>query len=140
MPTSEEGSAVAAKMAVEDFKAVEKGLKIEVISADHQNKPDIGASIARKSHDQDSVDLIVNVPASSAALAVNQITREKNKVFIDSSGGTSDLTGVACTPNTVHPTYDTWALANGTGSALAKRGGDTWYFITADYALPRARA
>ncbi len=135
---SGEGSVVAAQMAVEDFKAAEKGLKVEIISADHQNKPDIGAAIARKWYDQDSVDLILDVPTSSVALAVAQITHDKNRVFIDSAGGTSDLTGKACTPNTIHWTYDTWALGNGTGSAMVKRGGDSWYFITADYAFGHA--
>jgi branched-chain amino acid transport system substrate-binding protein len=133
-----EGSVVAAHMAVEDFKAAEKGIKVEIISADHQNKPDVGASIARQWYDRDAVDLIVDVPTSSVALAVNQITREKNKVFIDSAGGSSDLTGVACTPNTIHWAYDTWALGSGTGAALVKQGGDTWFFITADYAFGHA--
>jgi branched-chain amino acid transport system substrate-binding protein len=133
-----EGSVVAAKMAVEDFKAAEKGIKVEITSADHQNKPDVGASIARQWYDRDQVDFIVDVPTSSVALAVNQITREKNKVFVDSAGGTSDLTGIACTPNTIHWAYDTWALGNGTGGALVKQGGDTWFFITADYAFGHA--
>jgi len=133
-----EGSVVAARMAVEDFKAAEKGIKAEVIAADHQNKPDIGATIARRWYDQEGVDVILDVPTSSVALAVNQLTREKNKIFMNSGGGTSDLTGSACSPNTVHWTYDTWAMANGTGSAMVKRGGDTWYFITADYAFGHA--
>ncbi len=133
-----EGSVVAARMAVEDFKAADKGIKAEVISADHQNKPDIGATIARRWYDQEGVDVILDVPTSSVALAVNQLTREKNKIFMNSGGGTSDLTGSACSPNTVHWTYDTWAMANGTGSAMVKRGGDTWYFITADYAFGHA--
>ena len=130
-----EGSVVAAHMAVEDFKAADKGIKVDIVSADHQNKPDVGASIARQWYDRDSVDAIFDVPTSSVALAVSQVTREKNKVFVDSGGGTSDLTGVACTPNTIHWTYDTWALANSTGGALVRQGGDTWYFITADYAF-----
>src|SRR4051812_17027230 len=129
------GSVVAAKMAVEDFKAAQKGIKAEVISADHQNKPDVGSSIARKWYDQDGVDAIFDVTTSSVALAVSEVTREKNKVFMVSGGGTSDLTGEKCSPNTVHWTYDTWALANGTGTALTKRGGDTWFFLTADYAF-----
>jgi branched-chain amino acid transport system substrate-binding protein len=133
-----EGSVVAAHMAVEDFKAADKGIKVEITSADHQNKPDVGASIARQWYDRDQVDFIVDVPTSSVALAVNQITREKNKVFVDSAGGTSDLTGIACTPNTIHWAYDTWALGNGTGGALSKQGGDTWFFITADYAFGHA--
>lgn len=130
-----EGAVVAARMAVEDFKPEQHGLKIEVIAADHQNKPDVGASIARQWYDRDGVDAIFDVPTSSVALAIAQITKEKNKAFVNSGGGTADLTGPACTPNTVHWTYDTAALANGTGKALLKRGGKSWYFITADYAF-----
>jgi branched-chain amino acid transport system substrate-binding protein len=133
-----EGSVIAARMAVEDFKAAEKGIKVDIVAADHQNKPDIGASIARQWYDQDGVDVILDVPTSSVALAVNGIAREKNKILINSGGGTSDLTGAQCSPNTVHWTYDTWALANGTGSAMVKRGGDTWFFLTADYAFGHA--
>jgi len=130
-----EGSVVAARMAVEDFKPEAHGLKVEVIAADHQNKPDIGAAITRQWYDRDGVDAVFDVPTSSVALAVAQITKEKNKVFVNSGGGTADLTGPACTPNTVHWTYDTAAMANGTGKAILKRGGKTWYFITADYAF-----
>ncbi|GEO18503.1 ABC transporter substrate-binding protein [Microvirga aerophila] len=133
-----EGSVIAARMAVEDFKAADKGIKVEVVAADHQNKPDIGASIARQWFDQDGVDVILDVPTSSVALAVNGLAREKNKILINSGGGTSDLTGAQCSPNTVHWTYDTWALANGTGGAMVKRGGDTWFFVTADYAFGHA--
>lgn len=133
-----EGSAIAARMAIEDFKAAEKGIKAEVVAADHQNKPDIGATIARRWYDQDAVDVIVDVPASSVALAVNGITREKNKIFLNSGAGTSDLTGAQCSPNTVHWAYDTWALANGTGGEMVKRGGDSWFFLTADYAFGQA--
>lgn len=133
-----EGSVVAARMAVEDFNAAEKGLNVDIISADHQNRPDVGSGIARQWYDRDGVDLIIDVPTSSVALAVSQITREKNKVFINSAGGSSDLTGIACTPNTIHWTYDTWALANGTAGALSKRGGNTWFFISADYAFGHA--
>jgi branched-chain amino acid transport system substrate-binding protein len=133
-----EGSVIAARMAIEDFKAAEKGLKAEVISGDHQNKPDVGATIARRWYDQENVDVILDVPTSSVALAVSQLTREKNKIHMNSGGGTSDLTGPACSPNTVHWTYDTWALANATGAAMVKRGGDTWYFLTADYAFGHA--
>ncbi|RUM96016.1 ABC transporter substrate-binding protein [Pseudaminobacter arsenicus] len=135
---SGEGSVIAAKMAVEDFRAADKGINVEVISADHQNKPDIGASITRQWYDQDGVDVILDVPTSSVALAVSDITKEKNKIFMNSGAGTSDLTGKACSPNTVHWTYDTWALANGTGSAMVKAGGDTWFFLTADYAFGHA--
>ena len=115
-----QGSVVAAKMAIEDFKAKEKGLKVEVIFADHQNKADVGSQIARQWFDAEGVDVIVDVPNSGVALAVNQIVRDKDKVFIDSGAASSDLTGKACSPNTVHWTYDTWMLANGTGSAIVK--------------------
>ncbi len=133
-----EGSVIAAQMAVEDFKAAEKGITVEIISADHQNKPDVASTIARQWYDQEGVDVIVDVPTSSAALAVNDITREKNKVFINSGAASSDLTGSKCSPNTVHWTYDTWALANGTGSAMVQTGGKKWFFLTADYAFGHA--
>jgi branched-chain amino acid transport system substrate-binding protein len=133
-----QGSVVAAKMAIEDFKAKEKGLDVEVIFADHQNKPDVGTQIASRWYDTEGVDAIVDVPTSSVALAVNEVARQKNKVFIDSGAATSDLTGSKCSPNTVHWTYDTWMLANGTGKAIVKTGGDTWFFITADYAFGAA--
>ncbi len=133
-----QGSVVAARMAVEDFGAEKKGMKVEVIFADHQNKADVGSAIARQWYDVDKVDLIVDVPNSGVALAVSQITRDKGKAFIVSSAATSDLTGKACSPNTIHWTYDTWALANGTGNALVKQGADTWFFITADYAFGHA--
>ena len=132
------GSVVAAKMAVEDFGAAKKGMKVEVVGADHQNKPDIGSTIARTWYDTDKVDVIVDVPTSSVALAVNQITREKGKAFLVSGAATSDLTGKACSPNTIHWTYDTWMLANGTGAAIVKTGGDSWFFLTADYAFGHA--
>ena len=130
-----EGSVVAAEMAVEDFKAAAKGIKAEIISADHQNKPDVGAGIVRQWFDRDGVDVVLDIPVSSVALAVNQIVREKNKILINSGAGAAELTGSQCTPNTVQFTYDTYALANGTATALAKSGGDTWFFITADYAF-----
>src|SRR3982751_2053427 len=133
-----QGSVVAAKMAIEDFKAKEKGLNVEVIFADHQNKPDVGTQIANKWIDNEGVDVIVDVPNSGVALAVNEVVREKGKVFINSGAASSDLTGKACSPNTVHWTYDTWMLANGTGSAIVKSGGDSWVFITADYAFGHA--
>jgi len=132
------GSVIAAKMAVEDFGAAKKGMKVEVIGADHQNKPDVGSTIARTWYDTDKVDVIVDVPTSSVALAVNQITREKAKAFLVSGAATSDLTGKACSPNTIHWTYDTWMLANGTGAAIVKTGGDSWFFLTADYAFGHA--
>ncbi|MDE1569718.1 ABC transporter substrate-binding protein [Aquabacter sp. P-9] len=132
------GSVWAAKKAVEDFAATNKDLQVEVVGADHQNKADVGTSIARQWFDVDGVDAIIDVPNSGVALAVNTVTKEKNKVFINSGAATSDLTGKACTPNTVHWTYDTWALANGTGKAVTKNGGDTWFFLTADYAFGHA--
>src|SRR5918994_2649386 len=133
-----QGSVVAARMAVEDYGGDKKGLKVEVIFADHQNKPDVGSQIARQWYDADKVDVILDVPNSGVALAVNQITRDKKKAFLVSSAASSDLTGKACSPNTIHWTYDTWALANGTGNAIVKTGGDSWYFITADYAFGHA--
>ncbi|CAD5287689.1 ABC transporter permease [Bosea sp. 62] len=135
---SGEGSVIAARLAVEDFKAAEKGIKVDIVSADHQNKPDVGSTIARQWYDQDGVDLILDVPTSSVALAVSQITKDKNKIHINSGAGTSDLTGKACSPNTVHWTYDTYALAQGTGGAMVKAGGDSWFFLTADYAFGHA--
>jgi len=132
------GSVVAARMAVEDFGATAKGMKVEIVFADHQNKPDVGSQIARQWYDAEKVDLIIDVPTSSIALAINQIAREKNKAFIVSGAATSDLTGKACSPNTIHWTYDTWALANGTGTAVVRTGGDTWFFLTADYAFGHA--
>jgi branched-chain amino acid transport system substrate-binding protein len=125
-------------MAIEDFKAKEKGLNVEVIFADHQNKADVGSQIANKWYDSEGVDVIVDTPNSGVALAVNQITKDKKKVFINSGAASSDLTGKACSPNTVHWTYDTWMLANGTGKAIVKTGGDSWFFITADYAFGHA--
>src|SRR3989338_9483088 len=133
-----QGSVVAARMAVEDFGAAAKGLKVEIIFADHQNKADVGSQIARQWYDAEKVDLILDVPNSGIALAVTQIAREKKKALVISSAATSDLTGKACSPNTVHWTYDTWALANGTGNAIVKSGGDSWFFITADYAFGHA--
>jgi len=132
------GSVAAARMAVEDFGAAKKGMKVEIVSADHQNKPDVGSAIARQWYDVDKVDVIVDVPTSSVALAVSQVTKDKGKAFLVSGAATSDLTGKACSPNTVHWTYDTWMLANGTGSAIVKSGGNTWFFITADYAFGHA--
>ena len=133
------GSVVAAKMAVEDYlKSSKSSLKVEVVSADHQNKPDVGSSIARKWYDSDGVDMIVDVPTSSVGLAINQVTKEKGKAYVNTGSATSDLTGKDCSPNTVHWLYDTWMLAHGTGSAVVKSGGDTWYFLTADYAFGHA--
>jgi branched-chain amino acid transport system substrate-binding protein len=132
------GSVIAARMAVEDFGAAQKGMKVEIVGADHQNKPDVGSGIVRKWIDEDKVDVIVDVPTSSVALAVNEIVREKNKVFLISGAAASDLTGAKCSPNTVHWTYDTWALANGTGTAIVKTGGKTWFFLTAASAFGHA--
>ena len=132
---SGQGSVVAARMAVEDFGAAAKGMKVEIVGADHQNKPDVGSNIVRTWIDTDKVDVIVDVPTSSVALAVNEIVRDKNKVFLVSGAAASDLTGAKCTPNTIHWTYDTWALANGTGKAIVKTGGNTWFFLTANYAF-----
>ena len=129
------GSLVAAQMAVDDFGGTVLGKPIVVISADHQNKPDIGASIARAWYDREQVDVIVDVPVSSVAFAVQEVSRDRKKVFLISASGASDLTGKACSPTSVHWTYDTYALANTAGAALLKEGGDTWFFITADYAF-----
>ena len=135
---SGQGSVLAAKLAVEDFGGKVDGTPIEVIFADHQNKPDVGSNIARQWYDVEKVDVIVDVPTSSVALAISDITKSKNKVFLASGPATSDLTGKSCSPNTIHWTYDTWALANGTGKAVVQSGGDTWFFITADYAFGHA--
>src|SRR6059058_718353 len=133
-----QGSVEAARMAVADFGDNVNGKKIEIISADHQNKPDIGGAIARQWYDNDGVDAIVDVPTSSVALAVQDVARERKKAFLISGAAASDLTGKACSPTGIHWTYDTVALANGTGSAVVKAGGDTWFFITADYAFGHA--
>ena len=132
------GSVEAARMAIADFGGSVNGKKIELISADHQNKPDVGSAIATQWFDNDGVDAIVDVPTSSVALAVQQIARTKGTLFLISGAAASDLTGKACSPTSVHWTYDTVALANGTGSAVVKAGGDTWFFITADYAFGHA--
>jgi branched-chain amino acid transport system substrate-binding protein len=131
-------SVAAVKMAVEDSGLLKKGWKIEVVSGDHQNKPDIGVNIARQWIDADKVDAIADTPNSGVALAVNNLVKEKNSVLLNSGAATADLTGKACTPNTVSFTYDTYMLANGTGKALTKAGGDTWFFLTADYAFGHA--
>jgi branched-chain amino acid transport system substrate-binding protein len=132
------GSTLAAQMAVEDSGLKGKGWTIDIVSGDHQNKPDIGTSIARQWADVDKVDVIVDVPNSGVALAVNNVAKEKNLVYINSGAATSDLTNAQCTPNTVHWTYDTYMLAHTTGQALVKAGGDTWFFLTADYAFGAA--
>ena len=131
-------SVVAIKMAVEDSGLTKKGWKIDVVSGDHQNKPDVGVNIARQWIDNDKVDAIADTPNSGVALAVNNLVKEKNNVLLNSGAATADLTGKACTPNTVSFTYDTYMLANGTGKALTKAGGDSWFFLTADYAFGHA--
>jgi branched-chain amino acid transport system substrate-binding protein len=132
------GSVAAVKMAVDDFNPAAHNMRVEIISADHQNKPDIGSNIARQWFDVDGVDVIIDVPNSGVALAVSEVAREKNKVFLVSGAAISDLTGPKCSPNTIHWTYDTWMLAHSTAGALAKSGGDSWYFLTADYAFGHA--
>ena len=127
------GSVEAAKLAMEDFTASNAGAQVTVISADHQNKPDLAASIARRWFDTEGVDVIVDVTASSAALAVSGIAKEKNKVFLATNASSTDLTGSQCNPNTVHWTYDAWGFAQVAGP-LVKRGYDSWFFLTADYA------
>jgi branched-chain amino acid transport system substrate-binding protein len=132
------GSTLAAQMAVEDSGLTKKGWTIDVASADHQNKPDVGVGVARKWFDENKIDVIADVPNSGVALAVAAVVKEKNGVYLNSGAASSDLTGKACTPNTVHWTYDTYTLANGTGKAVVKAGGDSWFFITADYAFGHA--
>jgi branched-chain amino acid transport system substrate-binding protein len=129
------GSVAAAKMAIADFAKVNPNLKVELVSGDHQNKPDIGSSLATQWYDADNVDMIIDVPNSGVALAVSQVATQKNKVFIVSGSASSAITGAKCSPNTVHWTYDTWMLAHGTGTAMVKAGGDSWFFLTADYAF-----
>src|ERR1700688_3152084 len=131
-------SVVAIKMAVEDSGLTKKGWKIDIISGDHQNKPDVGVNLARQWIDTEKVDAIADTPNSGVALAVNNLVKEKNITLLNSGAATADLTGKACTPNTVSFTYDTYMLANGTGKALTKAGGDTWFFLTADYAFGAA--
>jgi branched-chain amino acid transport system substrate-binding protein len=132
------GSTVAAQMAIEDSGMAAKGWKIDLISADHQNKPDIATTIARQWADVEKVDIFMDVLNSGVALAVNNLVKEKNAIMINTGAATSDLTNAQCTPNTVHWVYDTYMLANSTGQALVKAGGDTWYFLTADYAFGHA--
>jgi branched-chain amino acid transport system substrate-binding protein len=132
------GSTLAAQMAVEDSGLAAKGWKIDVISADHQNKPDIGTSIARQWIDVEKVDIFMDVLNSGVALAVNNVVKEKNAIMINTGAASSDLTNAQCSPNTIHWVYDTYMLANSTGQALVKAGGDSWYFLTADYAFGHA--
>jgi branched-chain amino acid transport system substrate-binding protein len=132
------GSVTAAKLAVEDFQKINPNVKVEIVSADHQNKADVGSGIANKWFDTENVDMIVDVPNSGVALAISEIARVKNKAFVGSGPAASDLTGPKCNANTIHWTYDTWMLANGTGKAIVKTGGDSWFFLTADYAFGHA--
>jgi branched-chain amino acid transport system substrate-binding protein len=131
-------SVTAVKMAVEDSGLPAKGWKIEVLSADHLNKPDVGVNVARQWIDVEKVDAVVDTPTSSVALAVSNLVKDKNTILINSGGASADITGKACTPNTLSVTYDTYMLANGTGKALTKAGGDTWFFLTSDYAFGHA--
>ena len=132
------GSIAAAKLAISDFTKANPNVKVDLVSGDHQNKPDVGSQMANQWFDVDKVDMIVDVPNSGVALAVSQVTAQKNKVFLVSGAAASDLTGPKCNANTIHWTYDTWMLANSTGKAIVKTGGDTWFFLTADYAFGHA--
>ncbi len=135
---SGKGGALAARMAAEDFGGKVLGRPIEILEADHQNKPDVGSNVVRQWFDRDGVLAVADVPTSSVALAVNEIAREKKRVFLVSGAASSDLTGKACSPTTIHWTYDTYALGYGTGKTLVEQGGDTWFFLTADYAFGQA--
>ena len=132
-----QGSVTGARLALEDYMKANPNskLKVEIIFADHQNKPDVGSALARQWIERDGVDMILDVPNSAVALAVNDVVKSLNKVMVNGSAGTTRLTGDACSPNTVHWTFDNFALANGTGSAIVATGGDSWFFITADYAF-----
>src|SRR6476659_1761186 len=132
------GSTAAAKLAVADFAKSNPNVKVELVSADHQNKADVGSGVVNKWYDTENVDMVIDVPNSGVALAVSQIAATKNKVFIVSGAAASDLTGPKCNANTIHWTYDTWMLANGTGTAIVKTGGNTWFFLTSDYAFGHA--
>jgi branched-chain amino acid transport system substrate-binding protein len=132
------GSVAAAKLAIADFAKTNPNVKVEIVSGDHQNKPDVGSQLANQWFDVDKVDMIIDIPNSGVALAVSQVAANKNKLFIVSGAAASDLTGPKCNANTIHWSYDTWMLANGTGKAMVKTGGDTWYFLTADYAFGHA--
>src|SRR5437588_12750316 len=132
------GSSAAAQMAIEDSGLLAKGWKIELISADHQNKPDVGTNIGKQWIDVEKVDVFVDLASSGVGLAIANLAKEKNVVNLNSGSASSDLTGLQCSPNTVHWVYDTYMLANGTGKALVKSGGDTWFFLTADYAFGQA--
>jgi len=126
-------SVICTNQALEDFGASAKGINVDVIAADHQNKPDVAVALARQWFDRDGVDLLLDVPNSAVGLAVASVAREKNKVYINSGSATAELTDAQCSPNTIHWSYDTYMLAKSTGGAMVKAGGDSWYFITADY-------
>ena len=130
---SGQGSIEAVKMAVEDFNGPKNGLSIEVVAADPQNKPDIAVSLVRRWFDADNVDMIVDMPTSGVALGLVGLVKDKNKVMLASTSGSSELTGKACSPNHVHWTWDTWSNSHGTAEAVVKSGGKSWYFLTADY-------
>src|SRR5262245_50221673 len=132
------GSVAAAKLAIADYTKDRPNVKVELVSADHQNKPDVGSSVVNKWFDTENVDMVIDVPNSGVALATSEVARQKNKLFIVSGAAASDLTGPKCNANTIHWTYDTWMLANGTGKAMVKTGGDSWFFLTADYAFGHA--
>jgi branched-chain amino acid transport system substrate-binding protein len=132
------GSVAAAKLAVADFNPAAKGMKVEIIFGDHQNKPDIASSLANSWIDVDKVDVIVDLVNSGTALAVSEVGKLKNKPVLVSGAASSDLTGTKCNADTIHWVYDTWNLANGTGKAVVKTGGNTWFFLTADYAFGQA--
>jgi branched-chain amino acid transport system substrate-binding protein len=133
-----QGSVTGAKLAVEEFGRNVLGKPVEIIFGDHQNKPDVGANIAREWYDQHGVDVILDVPVSSIGIAVQTFARERNKMFITSAGGSADLSGKFCSPNFIQWTYTTYALAHVAGKAMLDRGGDTWFFIVADYAFGQA--
>jgi branched-chain amino acid transport system substrate-binding protein len=133
-----EGAVTAVKMAVEDFGGKVLGKPVEVVVGDHQNKPDAASALTRKWFDVDKVDMVANLINSSVALTISQLAKEKNRIAIINGSGSSRLTNEACTPNSVHYAYDTYALAHGTGSALMKAGKKSWYFLTADYAFGHA--
>ncbi len=132
------GAVAALNQALLEYGVSGKGMKVEVLVADHLNKPDVGATVARQWFDRDGVDVIVEVANSGVALAVAGVAKEKNKVYLNTGAATSDLTGSACNTNTIHWVYDTYMLAKSTGGAMVKTGGDSWFFITADYAFGKA--
>lgn len=129
------GSVAGARQAAEEARAAFPGLRVEVLQGDHLNKPDVGATIARQWFDRDGVDAILDVPNSAVGLAVAEVAREKDKVFLATGAATADLTGPRCAPTTVHWTFDTYMLARSTGGALVESGKKTWFFVTADYAF-----